>query len=95
VAFPAVQYFPTFSHKVTIFGKKAVDVICSLIIFIRCQNLHLTERADFFLTISNLVKFFFNWRHPDVFLLKYSKNKFSQNTTNLLSIINVATCFDS
>jgi len=27
--------------------------------------------------------------------LRYSKSKFSQNTTNLLSIINVATCFDS
>jgi len=27
--------------------------------------------------------------------IKYSKSKFSQNTTNLLSIINVATCFDS
>jgi hypothetical protein len=26
--------------------------------------------------------------------LKYSNSKFSQNTTNLLSIINVATCFD-
>jgi hypothetical protein len=30
-----------------------------------------------------------------VFSLKYSKSKFSQNATNLLSIINVATCFDS
>jgi len=26
---------------------------------------------------------------------EYSKSKFSQNTTNVLSIINVATCFDS
>jgi hypothetical protein len=30
-----------------------------------------------------------------VFSFKYSKSKFSQNTTNLLSIINMATCFDS
>jgi len=33
--------------------------------------------------------FFSNWSHPD------SKSTFSQNKTNLLSIINVATCFDS
>ena len=38
---------------------------------------------------------FLNWSHPDVFSLKYSKSKFSQKTTNLLSIINVTTCFDS
>jgi len=36
--------------------------------------------------------FLFNWSHFHVFSLK---SKFSQNTTNLLSIINVATCFDS
>jgi len=28
-------------------------------------------------------------------IVKYFKITFSQNTTNLLSIINVATCFDS
>jgi len=39
--------------------------------------------------------FYFNWSHPDVFSRQYSKSKFSQNTTNLLSIINMATCFDS
>ena len=33
-----------------------------------------------------LGKICFNWKHPDVFSLKYSKSKFSQNTTNLLSI---------
>jgi hypothetical protein len=27
--------------------------------------------------------------------IKYFKSKYSQNTTNLLSIVNVATCFDS
>jgi len=26
--------------------------------------------------------YFFYWSHPDVFSLKYSKSKFSQNTTN-------------
>ena len=36
------------------------------------------------------VELFFNWSHPEVFLFKYSRFKFSQNTTNLLSIINVA-----
>ena len=30
-----------------------------------------------------------------IFFFKLFKNKFSQNMTNLLSIINVATCFDS
>jgi len=28
-------------------------------------------------------------------VLRYSKSKVSQNTTNLLSIVNVAACFDS
>ena len=32
---------------------------------------------------------YFNWSHPDVFSLKYSKSKFSQNTNNLLSIITI------
>ena len=34
----------------------------------------------------------FNWSHPDVFSLKYSDSKFSQNTTNLLSINLQAPC---
>jgi len=42
----------------------------------------------------NHIAIHLNWSHPDVFSLKYSKSKFSQNTTNLLSI-KVATCFDS
>jgi len=33
--------------------------------------------------------------HKDKKDIKYSKSNFSQNTTTLLSIIKVATCFDS
>jgi len=45
-------------------------------------------------TISYKLVPYFNWSHPNVFSLKYSKSKFSQNTTNLLSI-KMTTCFDS
>ena len=38
---------------------------------------------------------YFNCSHPVAFSTKYSKSKFSQNATYLLSNINVATCFDS
>ena len=55
------------------------------------------EKGEVFVCLSTRYMqffFFFNWSHPDVFSLQYSKSKFSQNTSNLFSI-KVATCFDS
>jgi len=44
--------------------------------------------------LINLIYCFFYWSHPDVFSPSTPRVKFSQNTTNLLSI-KVMTCFYS
>jgi len=63
----------------------AIDFIGLRILYYTVVTIH---------EVRNISLFFFNWSHPDVFSIKHSKSKFSQNATNLLSIINVATCFD-
>ena len=68
-------------------------ILCQLMVGKRGVS---SNRTFTYLLVINRTAhwFYFNWSHPDVFSLKYSKNKFSKNTTNLLSI-EVATCFDS